>query len=199
MCRYLFPRILFTTRVSRQAMKRTQPIVITGFMGCGKSMVARELARRLNVAMIDLDDRITAHEGRTPAQLITKAGEPAFRAIETNALRELLQTCTAGVIALGGGAWIESANRDLIDKHDCLSVWLDVPFAICWERISASAEDRPLGKTIEEAETRYNLRKPIYALASIHIPVDRNENVDELVSRIQIQFQDFQDSQDETK
>jgi shikimate kinase len=168
-------------------------------MGCGKSMVARELARRLNVPMIDLDDRITAHEGRTPAQLITEAGEPAFRAIETNALRELLQTGIAGVIALGGGAWIESANRDLIDEHECLSVWLDVPFAVCWERISASAEDRPLGKTIEEAERRYNLRKPIYALASIHIPVDRNENVDELVSRIQVQLQDFQDSHDETK
>ena len=59
----------------------TQTIVITGFMGCGKSNIARELARRLDVPMIDLDDRITAHEGRTPAQLITEAGEDQFRAI----------------------------------------------------------------------------------------------------------------------
>lgn len=163
-------------------MKRN-PIVITGFMGCGKSKVARELAYRLSVAMIDLDDRITAQQGQTPAQFISRTGEAAFRVIETKTLRELLENGEAGVIALGGGAWIESANRDLIGEYACLSVWLDAPFALCWERISASAEDRPLGRTIEQAEARYNFRKPIYALASVHIPVS-DENIDDVVSRI---------------
>jgi|SRR6185369_11800038 len=166
-----------------------QTIVITGFMGCGKSNVARELAQRLDVPMIDLDDLIIATEGRTPAELITEAGEPAFRAIETNTLHEVLQTSAAGVIALGGGAWIESTNRDLIHRYGCLSVWLDTPFAVCWERISASTDERPLGKTIEEAEARYNLRKPIYALARIHIPVTGSESMDQLVSRIEVQLE----------
>lgn len=161
-------------------------IVITGFMGCGKSRVARELARRLNVEMIDLDERITASEGRTPAQLINESGEHAFRSVETNTLRELLETNAAGVVALGGGAWIESANRALIDQYRCLSVWLDAPFAVCWERISASADERPLGKTIDEAEARYNARKPIYALAKIQIPVTGAESVDQLVSLIEV-------------
>jgi shikimate kinase len=166
-----------------------QTIVITGFMGCGKSNVARELARRLDVPMIDLDDRITAREGRTPAELINEAGEDQFRAIETNTLLELLQTGTAGVIALGGGAWIESANRDLIDWYGCLSVWLDTPFAVCWQRISASTEERPLGKTVEQAEARFNLRRPVYALARVHIPVNGSESVDQLVSRIEGQLE----------
>lgn len=161
-----------------------QRIVITGFMGCGKSNVARELARRLDTVMIDLDERITAQAGRTPAELITQEGEPAFRTIETNTLCEVLQTREASVIALGGGAWIESANRELIEQHDCVSVWLDAPFAVCWERISASTDDRPLGKSKAEAEARYNLRKPIYALASIHIAIDAEETVDDLVSQI---------------
>jgi shikimate kinase len=158
-------------------------------MGCGKSNVARELARRLDVPMIDLDDRITAREGRTPAQLITEAGEEQFRAIETNTLLELLQIRETRVIALGGGAWIESTNRDLIDWYGCLSIWLDTPFAVCWQRISASTEDRPLGKTIEQAEARYNLRRPVYALARIHIPVTGTETVDQLVSRIEVQLE----------
>lgn len=166
-------------------MKQTQPIVITGFMGCGKSKVARELARRLDILMIDLDERITTQTGRTPGELITEDGEAAFRAVETKTLSELLQTRIAGVIALGGGAWIESANRDLIDQYDCLSVWLDTPFDVCWERISASTDDRPLGKSKAEAEARYNLRKPIYALAAIHIAVEAHENIDDLVSRIE--------------
>src|SRR5919112_1602449 len=99
-------------------MKRPGPIVITGFMGCGKSKVARELALRRDVVMVDLDEWITARVGRSPAQLINEDG--------------------------------------------CTTVWLDTPFAICWERIAASEEDRPLGRTREEARARYDLRKPIY-------------------------------------
>ena len=137
-------------------------IVITGFMGSGKTRVARELARRLNVEMADLDERITEREGRSPAQLINDEGEEAFRVIESNNLRELLEKDSARVIALGGGAWIQEVNRQLIDQHGCVSVWLDVPFEVCWARIETSGEDRPLGRTKEQAQTLYESRKPIY-------------------------------------
>src|SRR3982750_2468406 len=100
-------------------------IIVTGFMGCGKTMISGELARRLDLEMIDLDDFITEREGRSPAQLIVEEGEDAFRAIETNRLRELLKTNTVSVIALGGGAWIQEINRKLIHRYNCLSVWLD--------------------------------------------------------------------------
>jgi len=162
-------------------MKRPGPIVITGFMGCGKSKVARELALRRNEAMVDLDEWITSHTGRSPAQLITEEGEAAFREIESNALRDLLRAGEAGVIALGGGAWIEKVNRDLIDEYGCTTIWLDTPFAICWERIAASEEDRPLGRTREEAQARYDLRKPIYALAHLHIAVSPGQILDDIV------------------
>ena len=165
-----------------------RPIVITGFMGCGKSKVAQELAQRRNVAMVDLDDWITARVGRSPAQLITEDGEAAFREIESNALHELLQANEAGVIALGGGAWIEKQNRDLIDQFSCTSVWLDTPFAICWERIATSEEDRPLGRTREEAQARYDFRKQFYELAMVHITVGSEDGVDRLVSLIESQL-----------
>ena len=169
MRRRLVSRILPAARIARQEMKLERPIVITGFMGCGKSKVARALARHLEIPIVDLDDVITARQGRTPAQLINEAGEPAFRSIESNTLRELLKTMPAGVIALGGGAWIEETNRELIEQHGCLSVWLDVPFEVCWARIEASDEDRPLGKTRDQAQALYEHRKPIYQLAAIHV------------------------------
>jgi len=93
-----------------------------------------------------------------------------------------LQSGEAGVIALGGGAWIENVNRDLIEQYSCTTIWLDTPFEICWERISASEEVRPLGRTREEAEARYNLRKQIYAMAQLHIPV--TQNMDDLMLTI---------------
>jgi shikimate kinase len=154
-------------------------------MGCGKSKIARSLARRLDVPVVDLDDVITARHGRTPAQLITEDGEPAFRTIETNTLRETLKTIPAGVIALGGGAWIEETNRDLINQHRCLSVWLDVPFEVCWARIETSEEDRPLGRTREQALKLYQSRKPIYQLAAIHIQRMPDEDLEAFISRIE--------------
>jgi len=153
-------------------------------MGCGKTRVARELARRLSVAMVDLDDQVTKRVGRSPAQLIVEDGEPAFRAIEFDTLRNVLQTGEARVIALGGGAWIQEPNRRLLDQYSCLSIWLDAPFEMCWTRISASQEIRPLGKTREQALALFEQRRPVYELAKVHVVIDE-ENFDDLVSRIQ--------------
>jgi shikimate kinase len=161
-------------------------IVITGFMGSGKTRLARELARRLNLEMVDLDDRVTEREGRSPAQLIVEEGEEAFRLIESDVLCELLETEGAGVIALGGGAWIVDANRQLIDKHDCLTVWLDVPFGLCWARIETSGEDRPLGRTREQAKALFNQRRPIYQLAKIRFEVKGEVDLDSLVTQLDL-------------
>lgn len=152
-------------------------------MGCGKTRVARELARELNVVMVDLDDQITKRVGRSPAQLIGEAGEPTFRAIESDTLRHVLQIGEAKVIALGGGAWIQEANRRLLDQYGCISVWLDAPFEVCWTRISSSQEDRPLGRTREQALALYEQRRPVYELAKVHIPI-REENFEDLISRV---------------
>ena len=161
-----------------------RPIVITGFMGCGKSKVARELARQLSVSFVDLDEKITRGEGRSPAQLIVEDGEPAFRSVESSTLREVLETKTAGVIALGGGAWIEETNRAMIDQFGCTSVWLDAPFDVCWSRIETSADDRPLGRTRSQALALYERRRPIYQLANVRIEVQGHETIEALVTRI---------------
>jgi shikimate kinase len=153
-------------------------------MGCGKTKVARELGRRLNAVMVDLDDKITKRIGRSPAQVIVEKGEAAFRIVESDTLRHVLQLGEAKVIALGGGAWIQQANRELIEKYSCTSVWLDAPFELCWARIEASQEDRPLGRTREQALALFEKRRPVYELADIHVRI-REENVEELVSRIQ--------------
>ncbi|HEY6804231.1 MAG TPA: shikimate kinase [Pyrinomonadaceae bacterium] len=164
-------------------MKSSKTIVITGFMGCGKSEVASRLAVCLNQSFTDLDELITTTTGRTPAQLIREEGERAFRAIETEVLRELLDN-EPGVVALGGGAWIEEVNRDLIQTKEAVTVWLDTPFELCWERIAASSEDRPLGSTREQASARYEQRRPVYQLANITITVDAQDDPELIGQRI---------------
>ena len=166
-------------------MNPTGPIVIVGFMGCGKTEVARALARRLDLPMVDLDQLIAKQQGRTAAQLIREDGEAAFRSIETKTLHELLEAGARGVIALGGGAWITEINRRLIDEYKCVTVWIDAPFDLCWERIAASIEDRPLGRTREQAEELYRVRRPIYQQAKIRVPVQSHERVETIVARVE--------------
>jgi len=159
-----------------------QRIVIVGFMGCGKTTVAEALARRLNCAMIDLDSFITEREGRSPAEIIEQDGEPAFREIETRTLREALKNNEARVFALGGGAWTIEANRALVAEHDCLSVWLDAPFEVCWERIMSSGNTvRPLAPDRETAKNLYDDRRPSYEKTSVRLEGD---DLDRLTDKI---------------
>src|SRR5690242_19689711 len=101
-------------------------IVILGFMACGKTTVARELARQLKSEFIDLDSFITERHSRSPAEIIQQDGEERFRETETLALSDVLQDNDARMIALGGGTWTIPANRTLTALHDCETVWLDV-------------------------------------------------------------------------
>jgi shikimate kinase len=160
-------------------------IVIVGFMGCGKTTVAGALAQRLGCAMVDLDSFITDREGRSPAEIIKQEGEPAFRAIETRALQDVLGNSAARVIALGGGAWTIPTNRALAEKHDCLSVWLDAPFELCWQRITSGRTTRPLAPDREGAEALYASRRPAYGQAQIRIDSPEIKGLDGLVMEIE--------------
>jgi shikimate kinase len=160
-------------------------IVIVGFMGCGKTTVAKALAQRLGCALVDLDSFITDREGRSPAEIIAQDSEPSFREIETRALKVVLEENVARVIALGGGAWMIEANRALVAQHDCLSVWLDAPFELCWERITASGTIRPLAPDRESAHELYDSRRPAYGLAQIRIDSIGGKGLDEIVIEVE--------------
>ncbi len=101
-------------------------MVLVGFMGAGKSSVGRLLAGRLGVAFADSDDEITARAGRTPREIFATDGEGAFRALERDVVRELVEGGTAGVVALGGGAVEDASTRALLRRARV--VHLDVSF-----------------------------------------------------------------------
>ena len=166
-------------------MNMNRRIVILGFMGCGKTTVATELARQLECRFIDLDSFITEGRGRSPAEIIEQAGEPAFRQIESLALAAVLKDRDARVIALGGGTWPVPANRTLIALHDCLTVWLDAPFEVCWQRIIDSGKTvRPLAPDRETAKARYHSRRDDYALAARQISVNETDSAEMIASQL---------------
>lgn len=158
-------------REPRTGNPQGRPIVITGFMGAGKTTVATALAERLGCRMIDLDRFLAEREGRTAQVIIDEDGEPRFREIETEALRDALKT-DVGVIALGGGTWTVERNRVLIGEQTLNTIWLDAPFELCWRRIESAVHTRPLARDPVKARALYDVRSADYGRASLRLNVD---------------------------
>jgi len=160
-------------------------VVVTGFMAAGKTTVGRALARLLGCPFQDLDDVITAGEGRTPRQLIDEDGETAFRDAETRALRGALEGDGPRVVALGGGAWTLERNRALVRGRGFASVWLDAPFELCWQRITeGGGDDRPFARDHARARALYEQRRAAYALADLRLHVAPERGAEGLAAEI---------------
>lgn len=153
------PFILAKHRTS--ALRR---VVLTGYMGAGKTTVGRLLAERIGWNFIDLDALIEDRVGRTIAEIILRDSEPAFRRIESQALAVALGRRDA-VLALGGGAAESLTNRLLLEQTPAtLSVFLDAPFHVLFHRCETqpAAAIRPLLANVAEAEARFSQRLPLY-------------------------------------
>ncbi|HEX5283890.1 MAG TPA: shikimate kinase [Bryocella sp.] len=154
-------------------------IVLTGFMGSGKSTIGRRLAERLRWRFVDLDHFIEKRDGRTVARIFAESGEPAFRALETEALISSLQQSHI-VIALGGGALETPANRHALSTASSacvvlLSAEFDTLFDRCQHQITTAVASglpvRPLLGDREAAAARLARREPIYREAA-HVILD---------------------------
>lgn len=161
-------------------------VVITGFMGAGKTTVGRALARLLGETFIDLDDAVRELEGRGPRELIDEEGEEYFRTAETRALQHVLEAGAARVVATGGGAWTLARNRSLVAAHNCLSVWLDAPFDLCLQRIEdeGARDSRPFARDSTRALALYEQRLAAYRLADLRVQVAPEADADELATEI---------------
>jgi shikimate kinase len=154
-------------------------IYLVGFMGAGKSTVARALARRLGWPVEDIDQRVEARERRSVATIFALNGESYFRQLERQALGELLPQRQI-VIATGGGTFAEPDNRALM-LADGAVVWLDVPLPRVLERVPADGR-RPLAADRAQMEQLYARRRLAYAEA--HLRIDATEPVPAVVARL---------------
>jgi shikimate kinase len=147
-------------------------IVLTGFMGSGKTTVGPLIAARLGWSFLDVDDVIEAEAGITIAEIFARHGEAAFREREHAAITRLVQT-DALVLALGGGAIEHPATRTLLlTTRDTLLVHLEVELATTLKRCGGTEQTRPVLADQANLANRYERRMPLYRMAHVSIQVD---------------------------
>lgn len=140
-----------------------QHLVLVGMMGVGKSTVARVLSDRLHRPVLDSDAMIEARTGRTVREIFAADGEPAFRALETDVLRDALADTTPSIIAAAGGVVLSAENRSLLKESGARVVWLCAQPSTLVERVKSGfhrplLDDDPAGTL----QRMYTDREPLY-------------------------------------
>jgi len=164
---------------------KADKLYLVGFMGAGKTTVARAIGRNTGWRVEDVDQRIEAREHRSVAAIFSQQGEPYFRQLERRILGELLPLRHV-VVATGGGTFVEADNRALM-LADGAVAWLDLPLAQVIERVPADGR-RPLAADRTQMEQLYARRQLAYAHA--HVRIDATRPVAEIVSRL-LEWIDF--------
>src|SRR5579859_3020961 len=148
--------------------KTSRHVFIVGFMGSGKTTAGRELARRKGWEFVDLDQAIEQSSGRTVAAIFRGQGEPAFREMESAALKQLLapDSHKPRIIALGGGTFAQPGNLSQINEAGAQVIALDAPVGELLHRCrQQSGVERPLLKDDEQFRALYTQRQKHYSTA----------------------------------
>jgi shikimate kinase/3-dehydroquinate synthase len=165
-------------------------LIITGFSGTGKSVVATETAEKLNWDFLDTDDEIVRETGKPIAYIFREEGEGAFRELEREAIKKACRQ-TRTVIAIGGGAIVDLQNYELLARSG-LIVCLEAKPETIYERLFREAacnpgtEVRPLlavENPLERIKALKATRQPCYARADWTINTDAL-SVDEVAEEV---------------
>jgi shikimate kinase len=157
-------------------------IVITGFMGSGKSIVAEKLARKLGMEFIDMD-QIIEKQGMSISDIFARYGEKYFREQENKLVKELSQKENM-VIATGGGTLLSADNAKMLsEKGEIICLYADSK--VLYNRVKRK-DNRPLlrgGNLLDRINQLIEERKKIYD--NIKLKIDTSDlNIQEVVDRI---------------
>lgn len=165
------------------------PVVLLGFMGTGKTRVGAVLARRLGWRFVDTDELIAGKAGLPIPEIFARCGEPHFRALEREVVRELAGQ-TGVVVAGGGGVVLDGTNLELLKRHGARVFVLTASVETILRRTADS--DRPLLQgdaraRREKAEQLLAAREPLYRAAGLAIATNHKspeEVADEILRRL---------------
>ncbi len=172
------PPVLKQNDIDRIAARLDRPVVLVGLMGAGKSTVGRRLASMLGRDFVDADDAIEEAAQRSVAEIFDEFGEGYFRDGERRVIARLIEE-EAGVIATGGGAFVDDETRSLILTR-AIAVWIDCDIDTLVER-TARRNTRPLlrgGDPKQILTVLFKQREPFYSQAQLRVRSEDSPHAD---------------------
>ena len=141
--------------VCMQLAPKGEKIILTGFMGAGKTSIGKMIRSRYQIPMVDTDQLIEERAGMSIPEIFASQGEEAFRRMETETLASLLEDDRQMVISVGGGLPLRAENRELLRKLGTV-VLLEVTEETVYERIGRDVSDRPM---LQKGDVRARIRE----------------------------------------
>ena len=153
-------------------------IILTGFMGTGKSTLGRLLAKSINYDFVDTDTEIENREGRSIEEIFKQDGEASFRKLESNLVTELAQM-QGLVIATGGGLVVNPNNVEALEQTGQI-ICLTASAEEILDRVSNQQTVRPLlqeadpqAKIVELLQQRATIYQQFLQLSTSHVTIDK--------------------------
>lgn len=139
-------------------------LILLGYMGSGKTLIASEIARQKDFQFIDLDHFIEEKEQKTIQEIFAQKGEVYFRKIERNYLEEVLKLETPFVLSLGGGTPCYGNAMELINQNpNAISIYLSANVDTLTQRLFSEKQNRPLISHLQTQEELNDfIRKHIF-------------------------------------
>lgn len=160
----------------------TSNVFFIGFMGAGKSSVARRIARAGKIASLDMDKYIVRSQGKSIPEIFDEGGEELFRAVETDALKQIAEMEEPMIVSCGGGI-IQTPENIGILKNSGIVIHLQVDADEAASRIS-NTDNRPLFNDIESARKLCDSRLPLYEEAADFTVSTKGKSVGKIASDV---------------
>lgn len=168
-------------------------IVLLGYMGSGKSTIGKYLSTKMNTPFIDLDSYIEEKEKMSISQLFDTKGEIYFRKQEGIYLKEILDSKSDYILALGGGTPCYGINMQYIQNSKAISFYLkcSIPFLV--NRLKEGKRNRPLISNLNEEQLLEYIgkhlfeRAPFYEQSNFKVVID-NKSIEEVYCDIVVQL-----------
>lgn len=154
-------------------------IVLVGYMGSGKSMIGRFLAKEYDIPFHDLDHSIQIQTSKSINEIFAEHGEIYFRKLENDVFKQILSKDRSFVLSLGGGTICYSNNHELLKDPSIISIYLKANVSTLVERLENQLEDRPLLKGMSKDELYQYIAPHLFERSFYYNQCDFTVSVDD--------------------
>lgn len=139
-----------------------EKIILIGYMGSGKSTIAKLLSKSINYEFLDLDEIIEKEQNASVSRIFEQKGEVFFRKLEHQVLKRILLLENNMILSLGGGTPCFANNQELLNQEGITTIYLKTSIDKLYERLRTQKANRPLIATKSEEEMKEFIAKHLF-------------------------------------